>query len=94
MSRGGVEKNSRYRHAAFLFSGGTLGGRGGGVLKKICAHFFSGPKTLKLPDLYICSLDLEGARRIFIKVTIDVSADVGCICALEEGDPRFVRAIV
>ena len=89
---GGLEKNSWYRRTAF-FSGGYRRRRGGGY-KKIRAKFFSRPQNLKFPQLYPTSLGLEGARRIFFKVTIDVSADMGGICVSRHKDPRSVPAAV
>ena len=65
------------------------------ILKeKICAKFVSGPQNLKVPPLYPNSLGLEGARRIFSKVTIDVSAGMGGICVSRHKDPRCVPAAV
>ena len=48
--------------------------------KKFARNFFPDPENLKFSQLYTASLGLEGARRIFFKVTIDVSADMGGIC--------------
>ena len=72
----------------------TPGGGGGGARKNFRAKIFSGPQNLKFPQLYPASLGLEGARRIFFKVTIDVSAHMASICALGHKDPRFVPALV
>ena len=66
------------------------GRRGGGDRAKS----FSGPENLKFHQLYPTSLGLEGARRIFFKVTIDVSANMGGTCVSGQKDPRSVPAAV
>ena len=76
----------------FFFSGNTPGGEGG--YKKIHAKFVSGPQKLKFSQLYPTSLGLEGARRIFFKTTIDVSANMGGICVSGHKDPRSLPAAV
>ena len=92
-SQGGVEKNSWYLRTAFFFAGYPRR-RGGGGTKKNLRQIFSGPQNLKFPQLYPTSLGLEGARRIFFKVTIDVSADMGGICVSGHKDLRSVLAAV
>ena len=63
---------------AYSFGGGGYPRRrGGGVRKKIRAKIFSRTQNLKFAQLYPTSL--EGARRIFFKATIEVSADMGGI---------------
>ena len=66
----------------------------GGGTKKNCMKFFSRPLNLNFPQLYPTSLDSEGGGRIFFKVTIDVSADMGGICVSGQKDPRSVSAAV
>ena len=80
---GGIEKKSLVPAYSF-FIGGTPGGGGGGGRKKFARNFFL---VMKFPQLYPTSLGLEGARRIFFKVTIDVSADMGGICVSGHKDP-------
>ena len=92
--QGGLgKKNSWYRRRAFFWGGGYPRRRGG-VRKKIRAKFLSGPQKLKCPQLYPTSFGLEGARRIFFKVSIDVSADMGGICVSGHKGPRSVPATV
>ena len=90
---GGGRKKSWYWCTAFFFLGLPLE-EGGGGDKRICVKFFSGPQTLKFPQLYPTSLGLEGARGIFFKANIDVSADMGGICVSSHKDPRSVPAAV
>ena len=59
-------------------------------MKKIRKKTFSGPENLKFPQLYPTSLGLDGARRIFFKITIDVLANMGGICVSWHKDPRSV----
>ena len=46
--------------------------RGGEVRKKIRAKTFSGPQNLKFPYFYPTCLGMEGARRVFFKVTMHI----------------------
>ena len=55
---GGVEKKFLVPTYSFFFFRGIPRRRGGGVRKKICAQFFSGPQNLKFPQLYPTSLGL------------------------------------
>ena len=73
---GGGRKNSLYMQTIF-FRGYP---RRGGLYEKIRAKIFFGSQDLKVPQLYPTSLGLERATRIFFKVTIDVSTDMGGIC--------------
>ena len=75
-----------------FFRGVPPEGRGGGYGKKSREIFFRTPKP-EIPQLYPISLGLEGARRIFFKVTIDVSADMGGSCVLGHKDARSVPAV-
>ena len=89
---GGVEKTSWYRRTAFF--GGVTPGGGGGYGNKIRTKNYTVPQNMKFPQLHLTYLGWEGARRIFFKVTIDVSADMGGICVSEHKDPWFVPAAV
>ena len=65
----------------------------GGVQKNSHERFSGPPKpeiSSNLPHL----LDLEGARRKFIKVTIDVSTDMGEFCVLGHKHPESIPAAV
>ena len=75
--------DTRYRYLRFGQKGASITrhvGKGGGGMKKNSRKIFSRPQNLKFPQLYPTSLGLEGARRIFFNVTIDVSANMGGSC--------------
>ena len=63
-----------------FFLGSPKGRGGGGATRKIRAKFFRDPKKLKFPQVSSMRLRLEGARRVFFKVTMHISADMGGIC--------------
>ena len=86
LGRGGRWKKIPGTSVQLFFFGRYPRRRGGGA-EKIRMKSFSGPQNLKFPQLYLTSLGLEGARRIFFKVTIDVSADMGGICVSGHKDP-------
>ena len=74
--RGWIEKNYWY-HCGIIFQGVPL--EGGGVQKNFCEKC-SGSKNLTFLEIYPTPLNLEGARRILFKVSIDISANMGGIC--------------
>ena len=74
---------------AYSFFLGGIPAGGGGYKKNLRKKNF-GPQNLKLPQLCPTSLGLEGARRIFFKVTIDVLADMGGICVSRHKEPLRV----
>ena len=65
---------------AYSFFVGGYPRRGREVRKKIRAKIFSGPQNLKFPEVYATCLGVEGAKRVFFKITMDISVGVGGIC--------------
>ena len=87
MCRGGGG-DSWSRRTSFLGRGYRR--RGGGGTKKFARNFFpqffSGPEK---PEISSTLPHLFGFGRVFFKVTIDVSADMGGICVSQHKDPQL-----
>ena len=76
-----------------FFRGVPLEEGGVGYKKNSREIFLEAPKP-EISSTLPTSLGLEGTRRIFFKVTIDVSANMGGICVSGHKVPRSVPAAV
>ena len=68
------------QHEDLRLGRGAEAGGGGGVRKKNSAKNFSGTRNLRFLESYPTPLNLESARRIIFKVSIDILVNVGGIC--------------